>query len=339
MLSACADNGDSNGNDDDNRPAERQTPIAAVEVTPRDLSRQISLSAAVEPYTRIRLASRASGLVQTVFVEEGDRVEAGALLAQLDMSEEEAELERASARREEAELEYERTASLLERGDVTEVEYQRARTELRAARSEVLLWETRLEFGRILAPRDAVISDRLIEPGEAVSAQDALFELVDMTRLVLRPGVSELDVVHLSQGQAVPVSLDAMPDNPFEGEIRRIFPTAESGSRLIRVEVSLPEEAADAGVRPGFLARIRLAVDRRPDALAVPASAIGEEDDKRYVYVVRDDRLHHRTVETGVTRGNWTEIQSGLEEGDIVLATNPIEMSDGQAVNIVGWRG
>ncbi|WP_253450822.1 efflux RND transporter periplasmic adaptor subunit [Natronospira proteinivora] len=337
-LSACSDNGDADeGNDNDS--AERQTPIAAVEVTPRDLSRNVSLSARVEPRTRIRLASRISARVEQVLAEEGDRIEAGQILAQLDVAEEEAELERAKADRDEADLEYERTVSLLDQGNVTEVEYQRARAARRAARSEVLLWETRRDFGTVITPRDAVVTDRQVEIGEAVSAQDVLFELVDMSDLVLRLGVSELDVVHLEVGQTVPVTLDAMPALPLEGEIRRIFPTADASSRLVTVEVALPEDAETQGVRPGFLGRVRMAVDHRPDVLAVPASAVGEEDGERYVYVVNEDRLHHRPVQTGVTRGNWTEIAEGLDEGDIVLATNPIDMQDGQAVRIVGWRG
>ncbi|MDQ2069781.1 efflux RND transporter periplasmic adaptor subunit [Natronospira bacteriovora] len=337
LLSACSS--ENSGNAGQGEGAERQTPIAAVEIHPRDLSRQVSLSATVAPRTRIRLATRVSGRVEAVAVEEGDAVSAGQLLAQLDVSEELAELERARAGVEEAELEYERTAQLLERGDVTEVEYQRARTQLRRARSEVLLWETRRDFGSIRAPRDAVVAARHVEVGEAVSGQDALFELVDLSELVMNLGVSELDVVHLQIGQSVPVRLDAMPGKTLDGEIRRIFPTAETGSRLVTVEVALPADAARRGVRPGFLGRVRMAIDERPDVLAVPASAVGEDGDQRYVYVVRDDRLQRREVRTGVSRGNWTEVEEGLQEGDIVLATNPIDMRDGQAVRIVGWRG
>jgi len=338
-LMACSNNGEDADNGDDGGQGEHQTPIAAVEVTPRDLSRNVSLSARVEPRTRIRLASRTSARVEQVLAEEGDRVDAGQILAQLDVAEAEAELERAKAARDEADLEYERTASLLDQGNVTEVEYQRARAARRGARSEVLLWETRRDFGTVMSPRRAVVTDRRVEIGEAVSAQDVLFELVDMSDLVLRLAVSELDVVHLEVGQTVPVTLDAIPTLPLEGEIRRIFPTADASSRLVTVEVALPREAETQGVRPGFLGRVRMAVDHRPDALAVPASAVGEEGSERYVFVVNDDRLHHREVQTGVTRGNWTEISEGLEEGDIVLATNPIDMRDGQAVRIVGWRG
>ena len=315
------------------------TPVAAVEIQPRDLSRTLSASGTVEPRVRIRLASRTTGTVDRVLVEVGDAVEQGDVLAELDVSEERAELERARAQAEEARVNYQRTAELRERGVASPAEYQRALAEVRVADSEQSLWETRVAFGEVTAPRDTVVTARFIEPGEAVQAQDTLFELSAMDALVIRLGVSELDVAHLQAGQAVPVSLDALPGEPLDARIRRIDPSAEPGSRLVNVEVALPGDAAGNGVRPGYLGRVRMAIDRRDDAIAVPAAAIGEDGDRRYVYVIEDERLQLREIEPGVTRGQWREVLSGLEAGEVVLATNPIDMQDGQAVRIVGWRG
>lgn len=343
LMGGCgagADSPDGTGSGSDtNERAEPRTPIAAIELTRRDLSRQLTTSAAVEPRITIRLATQTSGTVERVNFEEGDRVEAGTILAHLDMSEAKAEYDRAKAVEAQARLTYERQAELLENRLISASEYDAARTELSIAESERRLWETRIAFGEIISPRAAVVTERFIEPGEAVENGEIVFELAGMDELVMRAGVSELDVVHLEAGQHVPVRLDAMPDTPLDGTIRRIFPTAERGSRLVPVEISLPPDAAERGVRPGFLGRIRIPIDERPNVLAVPSSAIGEDDDGVYVYVVNDNRLHRRTVSTGTTRGQWTEVTDGLEEGEIILATNPIDMHDGQAVRIVGWRG
>ena len=319
--------------------ARQSTPIAAVELQPRDLSRELALSGSVEPRVRIRLASRTSGTLRRVGPEEGDRVSVGEVLAELDMSEEEAELRRARAQEEEARLSYERASNLRERQAISQSEYENASVALQVAESDRSLWQTRVAFGQVSAPRDAVVTARYFEPGEAVQARETLFELAAMDELVLRLGVSELDVVHLQPGQSVPIRLDAMRGELLEGSIRRIFPGAEADSRLVTVEVSLPEGAAEQGVRPGFLGRIRMPVDPRPEAIAVPASAIGEDGDSRYVYVVEDDTLKRREIRTGVTRGQWTEVTEGLEAGEIVLATNPLDMQEGQAVRVVGWRG
>ncbi len=319
--------------------ADRGLPIAAVEVRPRDLSRQVRVTGTVEPQVQVRLASRASGTVAAAFFEAAERVQAGDLLARLDTSEQQAELERTRALQQEAQLEYQRYANLQAGEMVSATEYQRARAALAVLDSEVTLWETRIAFGDIVAPRDGVLTARYIEPGEAVDAHDTLFELAALDALVVRPGISERDVVHLQVGQPIPVRLDALPELELEGRLRRIFPSADADSRLVPIEIALPADAVDRGVRPGFLARIEIPVDERGAVLAVPAAALGEDGDERYVYRVRDERLERRTVEPGVSRGEWTEIRAGLEPDDIVLATNPIDMRAGQRVRIVGWRG
>ncbi len=324
-----------NGNDAEGR----RTPVAAVEIARRDLSRQLAVSGTVEPRSRIRLATRAAGTLRHVNVEEGDPVAEGDLLAELDVSEEEAELAGARAREEQARLDFERVEEMFSRELVSASEFERLRTDLRAAESERRLWEARVGFGRVTAPRDAVVTARYGEPGEAVDALQTLFELMVMDELVIRMGVSELDVVHLERGREVSVRLDALPEADMEGTVRRVFPSADSASRLVTVEIALPADASGRGVRPGYLARVRAAIDRRPDALAVPAAAIGEDGDARYVYVIEDGYLRRREIERGATRGQWTEVLSGLEEGEIVLATNPIEMGEGEPVRIVGWRG
>jgi RND family efflux transporter MFP subunit len=316
-----------------------RAPVAAVTVVPRDLSRMLNVSGTVRPRTAIRLASRGSGTVAAVHVEEGDSVEAGALLAELDVSEQRAELRRAEARAAEAEAEYRRMAELSSRGLASAADYQRARAALGVAEAERELWRTRVEFGRITAPRSTVVTARHIEPGEAVQAQQVLFELADLEALVLHLGVSELDVVHLVEGQRMPVALDALPDLPLEATLRRIFPAAVATNRLVTVELALPAEAASLGVRPGFLARARIAVDSRPQVLAVPNGAIGEDERGHYLFVIEDERLVRRNITLGVTRGEWTEVVEGLSEGEIALATPPIDMREGQPVRIVGWRG
>ena len=338
LLAGCGDPAPSQqalAEDDAPMPG---TPIAAVEVQPRDLSRQLATSGNVEARSRIQLASRTDGTLDAVHVDVGDQIERGELLAELDVAEALAEQRRAEAQADEARFHYQRARELREREVVSQADYQQALARHRIAESERLLWQTRVGFGRVLAPRDAVITARHVEPGEAVDARATLFELAAMDDLVIRLGVSELDVGHLAPDQPVPVQLDALPDNPLEARLARIHPAADSASRLVTVEVALPADAAERGVRPGYLGRVQMAIDRRPDALAVPAAAIGEHQQQRYVYVVEEQQLAQRLVETGVTRGDWTEVREGLSAGDVVLATNPIDMQDGDAVRVVSWR-
>lgn len=333
VLSSCSRN-----DDHDTGPERRGTAIAVMEMEPRDMSRRVVVSAPVEPRVHIRLASRTTGTVHRLHKEEGDRVSQGDLLAELDMSEQQAEMARAEAEEERARLDYERMAELRERRAVSLAEYQQAQANLRVAESERDLWRTRVAFGRILAPQNTVVTRRHIEPGEAVQQHDTLFELAAMDELVVRPGLPEVDVVHLVPGQLVTVRLDALPDELFAGTVRRIFPAADTSSRLVTVEVALPEDADARGVRPGYLARLQFDVDARVDVLALPTPSVGSDDHGYYVYMVEDERLARRSVEIGINRGGWTEITGGIEPGEVVLASNPIDMREGQQVRIVEHR-
>jgi len=336
-LAACGGDEGASGEGGDDRAA--GTAVAAVEIQPRDLSRQLAVSGNVQPRVLIRLASRAEGTVKSLHADVGYTVAQDELLAELDVSEGRAELQRARAQAREARVAYERSQYLRERGMVSAADFDAAEAHLQVARSEEVLWRTRVGFGEIRAPRAATVTRRYKDVGEAVDERETVFELSAMETLIVPLGVSELDVAHMQFDQVVPLRLDALPDEIVEGRIARIEPSAEADSRLVRVEVSLPEDAYPRGVRPGYLARVRMPIDERADVLAVPAAALGERDDERYVYVIKDDELHRRIVEIGATRGDWTEIRDGLEVGEVVLATNPIDMQDGQTVRIVGYRG
>lgn len=318
---------------------ERSVPVAAYAVNERDLSRELRISAPVAAEGHIHVAARMDGTAQEVRVREGDEVAAGEVLLKLDDREARAELERAEAEAEAASLALRRARDLHERGLSSDEERDAARTRARRAEAERALWATRLDFTELRAPTTATVSARHIEAGEAVSQGDTLFELVTLGSLLLRPGVSERDALRLAPGQAARLRFDALPGERFTAEIARIFPAADTTSRLVTIEIALPEAARDAGVRPGFLARATLRVGEARAALAVPSSALGEDADGHYVLAIVDGRLERRDVATGVTRGDWTQIETGLKPGEEILASNPAELQVGQSVRIVGRRG
>lgn len=305
-------------------------------VAPQDLSRSITLSAPVEPLRRADVAAQTAGVVTALHVEAGDAVAAGAVLAELDVREQRAELARARALQREQEVQLERLERLKARNYIDEASYSLAQTQLDLARADVSLWETRVSFGTVRAPMAGMITARHIEPGEAVSQHAPLVTLADFTQLVVRFGLSELDVRGIAPGDPVAVQVDALGDaTPLAGEVRRILPTTESASRLVTVEVQLPAAARDQ-VRLGYLARTTLTVDRKPAVLAVPISAVGMTDGRSYVMRVNaDNRLQRREVTVGVTRGNWREIVDGLSVGEAVVTSSPADLSEGEPVRIV----
>lgn len=318
--------------------ASQSLPVQVLNVVPRDLSRIVEISGQVEPLRTIRLAARTDGVLTEVLVEAGDPVRDGQVLARIDVREQRAELARARANLHEKQATFERFEQLKDRAYVDAASYESARAALEVAETEIQLWQTRVDFGTVQSSIDGTVVARYIEPGEAIARHAPLFSLADLSSLVVRVGVSELDLRNLSIGDNVTVRIDAIADsNPVDGRVRRIFPAAEDSSRLIVVEVELAPTGTKV-VRPGYLARVELLVDSRLDVLAVPAGSVAQSDGAYYVMVVdSDDRLARRIVEPGIIRGNWREITTGLEPGDRVVSANPQEMSEGEKVRIVDW--
>lgn len=332
--------GDGTAEQSANNPdRERLTAVAGYELKPRDLSRTTRVSGNVEPLRYVTIASQMSGSIREIHAEEDDRIREGDIVAALDVSEQRAELERATAIRVRAQAEYERTKELYERDLASRSEYDNARADLSVAESDVKLWQTRVDFGTVCAPKNAVVTRRYVEVGDAVAANEAVFQITDMNMLVVRVGVSELDAVHLDRGDTVDVRIDAHAGAEITGTIRRIFPSVEEDSRLVTVEVLLDNIPGGISVRPGNLARLEFTVDRRKDILAVPSeSLLASTRDRSFVYVIEDDRLRQRDVVPGVQRRNWTEIRDGLQPGDIIVATNPTNLAEGTRVRVTQWR-
>ncbi len=312
----------------------RIVPVAAAEAQPRDLARTVTVSGPLEPIRSVEVNSQASGTVLRVLVEEGDRVAAGALMAELDARETSAQLERARAVLANAEAAYKRSQQLQASGLVTEADLDAARSSFEIAQADVELWATRLAFSRITAPVPGMVTAKQVERGSAVSPNQTMFELADDSELVVRVRVSELDVVHLKPSGTAAVRLDAYPDVRIPGKIRRIFPSADPTSRLVPVEVVLGPRPQGVEARPGFLARVEFALDKRSGAIAVPAAAVGVSEGATYVYVIDADTLIRRPVHTGVTAGGWVEVIEGLQAGERVVSSGQVNLRPGSPVRV-----
>jgi RND family efflux transporter MFP subunit len=181
-----------------------------------------------------------------------------------------------------------------------------------------------------------VVTAKLVEAGSAVSTNQRMFELADESVLVVRVQASEMDVVYLDGGERVSVTLDAYPDRPLSGRIRRVFPSADPQSRLVPVEVALDRAPPGVQVRPGFLARVRLDLDAIPDAVAVPAPAVGSAAEGAFVYTVVADTLERHLVQIGVMADGWVQILRGVTEGEAVVVSGHTNLRPGVPVRVAG---
>jgi RND family efflux transporter MFP subunit len=302
------------------------------------ISRDVTVSGVVEPIRTIAVNSQLSGALLTVETEEGMQVREGQILARVDDRELAAQEASAEAAFAVAEAAYERAEQLRQSQVITIGEYERDRTAYAAARAQLEQLRTRRGYASVRSPLNGIVLEKRVEAGDLVAPQTQLFRVGDVSTMVVRVAVSELDVVELAPGESATLAFDAFPQRSFQGRIRRIFPAADPGTRLVPVEVAL-DAAGAATARPGFLARVTFALGARPNVRLIPASALVSGTGGQAVFTVESGRAMRRSVQTGLTSQGQIEIVSGLERGDTIVVTGGNTLRDGAEVRVVEGPG
>jgi membrane fusion protein (multidrug efflux system) len=309
----------------------RVVDVRTLEVAPQPLVVSTTAVGTIEPENRVVVASQEEGLVTALHVREGDRVEKGEILAQLDDRELSAQLDEERARLVEADGQWNRANKLAQDGLVTAADADAARASYQVEQARVAALRTRLSFTRIVAPVDGVVTVRHVELGDLVGARAPVVELAS-GRQVLRVPVSELDVVKLKPGDTAAVTVDALPGRELPARINRIFPAADRTSRQVTVELVLEETPEE--LRPGFLARAELVTERVPAAILLPEPAVLRGSDyPAFVYVVEGGVARVREVKVGLRQNGRARILEGLAPGDRVVVEGTSFLRDGAPVN------
>jgi RND family efflux transporter MFP subunit len=325
------------GNGPNGRPGgrgETATPVEIELVKRGSVSRTSTIAGMLEPIRTVGVNAQLSGTLLSIRAEEGDRVREGQILAEVDAREIEAQARSAEAALRFAQSTLERSEQLAKQQIITLAELERDRAAFEAAKATNDQLKTRLGYARVTAPITGVITEKTVEAGAIVSPSTRLFTVADVSTLVTRIQVSELEVSTLRAGEIVPLSVDALGGQRVQGRIRRIFPAADSATRLVPVEVALSGGQL-AGLRPGYTVRATLALDRRDDALLVPSRAVSGPAGARAVYIVSGGKVERRAVRVGSDIAGQSEIIEGVAEGDSVIVSGTSMIREGATAKVV----
>ena len=197
--------------------------------------------------------------------------------------------------------------------------------------------QERLSYVVVRSPLSGTVIERFVEVGDYAETGDELMQIGDLSSIKVVIEVSDRDLAQVSVGQPVDVQLDALPGETISGRITRIAPAADPTSRLIPVEVTIPNNAGRIG--SGLLARVTL-VGAGSDHVAIPRRALDiatAEDPTLYVVTDVSDQeaiVQARPVEVGRENDSRVEILSGLEAGEVIVVRSSGDLSDGQVVNL-----
>ena len=298
------------------------------------MARTSTVSGILEPIRTVGVNAQMSGALLGVNAEEGNYVRQGQTLAQIDARELEAQVKSAEAALELAESNAKRSDELWKQRIVTALEYERDRAALASAQASLEQLKTRLGYATIRSPISGVVTEKRLEAGDIVSPQTRLFSVADNSTLVSRVMVSELDVPLLQQGAVVDVTVDALGGARVPGRIRRVFPAADSVTRLVPVEVALTGSSLNQ-LRPGYTIRSTFRLGSRNDALLIPTRAVMGPAGARTVVIVRLGKSERRIVRVGPDIDGTTEVLEGLAAGDTVVVAGQALLRDGSTVRIV----
>lgn len=328
LLAACGE-----GPTQDATPEPTPVRLAAVEAGPA--SAPIETTGVVAARDEHRLSFKLGGLVQQISVREGDRVQAGQLLARLDQTEIDAQVTQARQLQEKAERDLARGEALHADQVIPLEQLQNLRTQAAVARAQFQAVRFNASNAVIRAPGDGVVLRRLVEEREFVGpGQVALIVGRRDGGHVVRFAVADRHVVRLRRGDAVSVQLDAWPGVDFPGEVTQIASGADAGTGLFGIEARL--EAGERTLVSGLVGRVRVVPGADQQTLPhVPLGAVLEGDGERAsVFVAEGDRAHLRDIEVAFITAETVAVRSGVRVGEQVIAAGAPYLDDGDVIAV-----
>lgn len=317
-----------------------------IKLEPKDLVIEIIDTGKVQPKEKIEVKSKVAGQVTALKIDAGYRVRKGDLLLELDptdyqrdVARAEAEVAQAKNAVEFAQLTLDRKNRGLEGRGVAQTDVDFAANELKSKRvaqkSAEILEATardRLRYTRILAPIDGTVMELNIQQGEVVTPGvqqtfegRALLTIGDLSALIVRAELNQIDIAKIALGQRATLTLDALPGQTFTAEVTKIAPAAvkPKGKEVEVFPVEATLSAPVAAIKPGMTADVRFLVDTRPQTLSVPIEAVLKEAGKNYLTMIveKEGREEHekREVQLGARSDREVEITSGAAAGETIL--------------------
>lgn len=321
------------------------------------LTNAISATGTVEPVVKVEVGTQVSGIIDKIYVDYNSVVTKGQLLAEMDKINLQAELQskQASLASSKTEFDYQeknyaRSKTLYEKRLISDTDYEtatynyeKAKNSYEQNKSDMVKVRRNLEYATILSPIDGVVINRAVEEGQTVAAgfsTPTLFTIAnDLTQMRVIADVDEADIGNVEEGQKVNFSVDAYPEDVFEGKVTQVRLEAVVTSNVVTYEVVISAYNPDLKLKPGLTATVTIYTLERPDVLTVPTKALrfipdkealealniaveetGEvPSGKKVVWQKEGQTLKSKVVTTGAMSGSLTEVVDGLSDRDEVV--------------------
>ena len=309
--------------------------VQVLEAAP--LEDHVLLTGSIEPWEEVELSAQVAGRIEWQGIEEGDQVAEGQELIRIDTDSIRARLDQARAQQKLAVQELARIENLQKEGISSPQALDRALADRDVAAATVRATEVELAASVLTAPFAAVVDTLTKEEAEYVTKGTPLVRLVQVQTVKVEVGIPERDIPAFSKGDAVAVTVDALPGKTFAGQVYRIATTADKHTRTFLAEIEL--DNADGPLKPGMIARARMVRRTYEDAISIPIFAVIALDDGYQVFVEDGGIAQPRDVEVGVFRDDVVHVTRGLEAGDRLIVVGQRELRAGDRIHVAEELG
>lgn len=319
--------------------------ILTVEVQPvsrKSLSEPIIASGVLSSKSEMKLAFKTGGMIRRIYVQEGQSVREGQLLAELDLSEIDAQVRQAKLGLEKSERDLERVKKLYADEATTLTNVQDATTGFDVAKQSVQVAEFNQKLSRIYAPTSGRILRKISEQGELITPFAPAFILgTGESAYIVNVGLADRDVVKVKIGDMATVYLDAYPNETFQARITQIAQTVNPATGTFEAELQIQpsgRKGIQAAFRSGFVAKAEISTGKAPSTLAVPIEALVEADKNTafvYAYNASSQSVSKIPVSIGSIFGSNVAIISGISEGTQIVTKGANFLSDKSKVKVI----
>ncbi|TAK90604.1 MAG: efflux RND transporter periplasmic adaptor subunit [Burkholderiaceae bacterium] len=315
---------------------------------PGPLQNTLPLTGTLHALNQTVVKAKVAGDVVRLNVREGEYVQQGQALAQIDPADslarvqaQQAALASARAQLDLATKNRENQRALLEKNfisknafDNTLSGYQVAQANVEAAQAQLDIAKKALRDTQVRAPMAGFVEQRLVQAGEKVAIDTRLLTLVDLRQLELEAALPASEIGRVKIGQRVVLNVEGVAEAQT-GQVVRINPSAEAGSRAVTIYVRVVQPQSTAiALRSGMFVQGQLVLDQRDQVLTVPVSAVHDESSSSFVYRITRGQIERVPVQLQAASGNLREVLQGLSAGDVIVRNNLGDLQAGQPVVI-----
>ena len=342
-----------------------------VAVAPANIMNSITATGTIEPVTSVTVGTQVSGIVSKLYVDYNSVVKKGQVIAELDKTNLMSQLNTAKTQlaTAQSQLNYQTTnfnryKTLYQKGlvaadeyDNAKLSYTQAKEQVASAKEEVQRAQTNLGYATITSPIDGVVLSKSVEEGQTVAASFSTPELFkiaqDLTNMQVVADVDEADIGDVKEGERVSFTVDAYPDDTFEGTVKQVRQEATTTNNVVTYEVVISAPNADLKLKPGLTANVTIYTAERKGVLSVQSKAlrftpqketVGKMkivdhtgNAKNKVWTIEGNNIVAHKVNIGMTDGTNTQILNGISAGvKVITGLNVIDGEDDNAMADAG---